>query len=233
MRSGVPLACVLLACAVAGCATAEPTLAGGRTVPPGRSDLAAGGAFRVPVGELVAQPLPEDDEQLLAFGAPGGAAPVVFARHGLDEHLDLGVEASGSSVRASLRGRIPLGSLAHVLIGIVPHAGAVSDLEGNDAFRGGAMLPIVLGAEVFSMYEAWIGARVGLEHVTGELASRSVGLTGVRTGGVVGLGVGFRRLMLLVELAVDHELWWGSLGDTRIERNGVALTPAFALRLRL
>lgn len=228
-----PAALLALALAASGCATAEPTLSGGRTVPAGRSDLALGSAFRVPVGDLVAQPLPEDDEQLLAFGAPSGAAPVVFARHGLSEELELGVEAAGSSLRGNLRGRFPLGSMASLMIGVVPHVGLVSDLDGADALRAGGLVPITLGLEVFSLYEAWIGVRVGLEHVTGELGGRSVGLSGLRTGGVVGLGVGFRRLMVLVELAIDHELWWGSLGDTAIERNGLALTPAFAVRLRL
>lgn len=222
-----------LALALSGCATAEPMLSGGRTVPSGRSDLAGGAAFRVPVGDLVAQPLPDDDERLLAFGAPSGASPVVFVRHGLGEQVDLGVEASGSSLRASLRGRLPLGALAHLMIGLVPHAGFVHDLADGSAFRGGGLLPITLGIEAFSLYEAWIGVRVGLEHVAGELAGRSVALSGLRTGGVVGIGVGFRRLMVLVELAVDHELWWGSLGDSSIERNGLALTPAFAVRLRL
>lgn len=227
------LALALSPCALSACATAEPMLSGGRTVPAGRSDLAGGAAFRVPVGDLVAQPLPDDDQQLLAFGAPSGAAPVVFVRHGLNEQIDLGVEAAGSSVRANLRGRVPLGSLAHLMIGVVPHAGVVHDLADGTAFRGGGLVPIVLGLEAFSLYEAWIGVRIGLEHVTGELAGRSVALSGLRTGGVVGLGVGFRRLMVLVELAVDHELWWGSLGDSAIERSGVALTPAFALRIRL
>ncbi len=208
-------------------------LSGGRTVPPGRSDLGGGAAFRVPVGDLAAQPLPDDDQRLLAFGAPSGAAPVVFVRHGLSEELDLGVEAAGSSVRGNLRLRAPLGSLAHLMVGVVPHAGVVADLNDGTAFRGGGLLPIVLGLELFSMYEAWIGVRVGLEHVSGELGGRSVELSALRTGGVIGLGVGFRRLMVLVELAIDHELWWGSLGDTGIERNGLTLTPAFAVRLRL
>lgn len=215
------------------CATAEPTFAGGRTVPRGRTDLAVGAAVRVPVGDLVAQPSLEARDELLAFGAPGGAAPAAFVRHGLTDELDLGVEAAGSSLRGRLRGRIGLGGLAHLVIGLAPHAGAVYDGSEAAAFRGGVLVPVAITLDLFSLYEVWIGARAGIEHVAGELGDRALSLSGLRTGGVVGLGVGFRRLHVLVELAVDHELWWGALGGRSVERNGIALTPAFAVRLRL
>jgi len=226
-------ALIAVAILASGCATAEPTFTGGRTVPRGRSDLAVGAAVRVPVGDLVAQPLPDDDQRLLAFGAPSGAAPAAFVRHGLTDELDLGVEASGSSLRASLRGRVSLGSLANLVIGVTPHAGAVYDGGDGAAFRGGALVPIAITLDLFSLYEVWIGARAGIEHVSGELGDRAVSLNGLRTGGVIGLAVGFRRFHVLAELAVDHELWWGSLGAEAIERSGVSLTPAFAVRLRL
>ena len=229
MRAALVAAALL----AAGCATAEPTFAGGRTVPRGRTDLAIGAAVRVPVGDLVAQPLPDDDQRLLAFGAPSGAAPAAFVRHGLSDDLDLGAEASGSSLRASLRGRVPLGGFAHLVIGLAPHAGAVYDGGAGAAFRGGALVPIAITLDLFSLYEVWIGARVGIEHVSGELVDRAVSLNGLRTGGVVGLAVGFRRFHVLAELGVDHELWWGALGTGAVERSGVSLTPAFALRLRL
>lgn len=224
---------IVLALLASACATAEPTFAGGRTVPRGRTDLAIGGAVRVPVGDLAVQPLPDDDAGLLAFGAPSGVAPAAFVRHGLTDDLDLGVEAAGSSLRGSVRGRIALGSFAHLLLGAVPHAGAVYDGGEGAAFRGGVLVPAVVTFDLSGLYEAWIGVRAGIEHVTGELLDRGLALSGLRTGGVVGLAVGFSRFHVLLELAVDHELWWGALADDAFERSGVALTPAFALRLRL
>lgn len=229
MRAALIAAAVL----ASGCATAEPTFAGGRTVPRGRTDLAVGAAVRVPLGDLVAQPVPDDDQRLLAFGAPSGVAPTAFVRHGLNDSLDLGVEASGSSLRASLRGRVELGSLAHLVIGLAPHAGAVYDGGDGAAFRGGALVPIAITVDLFGLYEVWLGARAGIEHVSGELDEREVSLSGLRTGGVIGLAAGFRRFHVLIELAVDHELWWGSIGGGSVERSGISLTPAFALRLRL
>jgi hypothetical protein len=180
------------------------------------------------------QPAVDGEDELLVFGAPSGAAPTAFVRHGLSDQLDLGVEVAGSSLRGNFRGRIGLGSLAHLVIGVTPHAGAVYDGNSNAAaFRGGALVPVALTLDISGLYEAWIGVRAGIEHVTGELGESAVSLSGVRAGGVVGLAVGFRRLHVLLELAVDHEHWWGALGDQDVERNGIALTPAFALRLRL
>ncbi|MGB5809907.1 MAG: hypothetical protein WBG86_05205, partial [Polyangiales bacterium] len=57
---------------------------------------------------------------------------------------------------------------------------------------------------------------------------------GVRIGPVVGMALGVRRFHALVELTAAYEHW--SIGDpdgSRLRRNGVALIPGFALRLRL
>jgi hypothetical protein len=187
----------------------------------------------VPVGDLAPQVGTDDASALMSFGAPSGVAPVAFVRHGLSDDVDLGVEVAGSSLRGNLRGQIALGSIAHVMIGAVPSVGALYDGSGGVAFRGGGTVPVAITIDASGLYELWVGARVGLEHVAGELSGRSVDLSGLRTGGVIGMGVGFRNLHLLVELAVDHELWWGSLGDSSVQRNGIALTPAFALRFLL
>lgn len=220
---------------LAGCATAEPILAGGRTTPRDRSDLGLGGAVRVPIGDLAPDQTgaPSDASSLMTFGAPSGAAPVAFVRHGVTNDVELGAEVIGSSLRGTVRGQIRLGSLAHLMIGAAPTVGLIYDGSGGTAVRGGGTVPIAITVDAFGLYELWVGARVGLEHVAGDVSGRSVDLSGLRTGGVIGLGVGFRVLHLLVELAVDHELWWGSLGDSSIVRNGISLTPAFALRFLL
>lgn len=218
-----------------GCAPAMPSFAGGSTVPTGRTDLATGAAYRIPVGDLSPAAVSPGEpgaelDHALSFGAPGGATPLVFVRHGLGSRADLGVEATASSARAHLRGRLPLGT-ASLLFGIAPHVGVAHD--DTSAVRLGGTVPLVLAIDLFSLYEAWIGARITVEHIRGDLGALPVSLTGLRTGGVVGLAVGFRRFHVMMELGVDHELWTGDLGDNAIDANGLVLTPAFAVRLRL
>ncbi len=201
-------------------------------MPIGRSDLALGGAVRVPTGDLAPEAMGDDADQALRYGAPGGAVPVAFFRYGFGDDADLGVEASGTTLRAMLRGRLRLGGFASLMGAIVPHLGVAHD--GSAAVRGGGTLPVVVGFDVLSVLEIWLGVRGAIDHLGGELAGGdTVSLTGVRTGGVVGVAAGFRRLHVLVELGIDHELWLGELAGRSIERNGLALTPGFAVRLRL
>lgn len=212
------------------CAPALPSFAGGRTVPSGRTDLALGGAVRVPVGDMVAPPMGDASDRALALTAVGGATPAAFVRHGLTDDVDLGVEATASSARLLARGRFRSGLMSFVG-GIAPHVG-LAHVDG-ELVRAGATIPLVLAIDVVSAYEIWIGVRAGLEHVFGELGGEAISMTGLRTGGMVGLAVGFRRFSVLVELGVDHELWTGSVGAVRVERSGLVLTPAFGFRLRL
>lgn len=221
-----------------GCATALPGLTGSDVVPVGRSDVAAGAAFRIPVQRL--EGVPGEDESLSA-GAPTGAAPYGAVRHGVTREVDLGAEILGSTARLSVRGRRSLPSGLRLLGAIEPYGGylgtgAREGAEATRAFRGGVSLPLVLGLDITSLYEVWLGLRAGLEHVRGRVGPRGerddLELTGLRTGFLLGLALGFRRLHLLVELAVDHELWWGRRAGRSFERNGIVLNPGVALRLR-
>lgn len=216
-------AAAMSALVLAGCAPTFPSFAGGRTTPPGRSDLALGTAIRVPIGDLA-------DDPTLAPLAPGGVAPGAFARHGLGRDVDLGLEVSGPTARAHLRGQLRSG-MVRVVVGIAPHVG-LGHPDG-DLLRVGGTIPIVLAIDVLSLYEVWIGVRLGVEHLTGAAAGDAISMTGIRTGGVVGLAAGFRRLHVLAELGIDHELWTGEVSDVPVERNGLVLTPAFAVRLRM
>jgi hypothetical protein len=69
--------------------------------------------------------------------------------------------------------------------------------------------------------------------MVGEDAARMDGnLSAFRAGAFLGLAVGIRRVHVLAELAADYEYWRGALGGVAIERQGLALTPGFALRIR-
>lgn len=226
MRGQVGLGLILTY--LVGCAPALPTLSGGRTTPDDRTDLALGGAIRVPVGDLAAQPVEAD--RVLRSAAAGGAVPVAMVRHGVSPDIDLGVESAGTTLRLSARGQLDLGTVG-LMAGVVPHIGLAEDPA--EAGRLGVSLPLVLAVDVLSVAEAWLGVRGTVEHAFGQLDGDALSVTGVRAGGVVGLAVGFRRFHVLLELGVDYERWIGELADREIDRDGVVLTPAFAFRLRL
>lgn len=233
----------LSACAVA-CAPAVPTLSGGRTTPSKRSDVALGSSFRIPVtAEVIPRGQPPGDvrDALLAATVPGGAAPVAFYRYGLGPQTDVGVLVAGTFLQAQLRTTLELVPGLRLVAGLSPGLGTVhpnsAAAPGGLLVRAGGMAPVVLTLDVISLLELWVGTRLGLDTVQGDLdesgGARGVSLHGLRTGGVAGLALGFRRMAVLAELAVDHEFYWGTTGETSVSRGGWVLTPSFALRLRL
>jgi hypothetical protein len=224
---------LLLLVGASGCAPSLPAFAGSRTTPEGRLDAVLGMAGRLPTGDLASG-------DALALAGPGGIAPAGAVRVGVSDDVDLGLVVSSASGRAELRWGTRLGQLrAHV--GLAGFGGyAVTNADANGAqgsgWRAGALLPLTLAFDVAGILEAWIGARFAFERVEGELGPGALGarsaLWGLRGGGVVGLALGFRRVHFLAELAVDGEHWSGQNGGVSLERAGVALTPAFALRIR-
>ncbi len=210
------------------CAPAVPLLGGGTLPPEGRGDVAVGGAARFSYGELrelealaLGEPLEDSDVQ------PSGVSPVVQGRYGLTQEVSLGLTATGaqvaldvglelwadetSSYRPSLRLR-PLAYVAPIGAGQ----------------RVGGDLPLLLAFDVSSVVGLWAGPRVGLESAFGDVGGQALHLLGVRLGGVLGLAFGFKDVHGLVELTVAHERWSGT-----VSASGVALSPAFALRLRI
>jgi len=210
LRSAGPVA--LCAVLLAGCAAALPALPGGRTTPLARTDLALGGAARIPLGNR---------DALGSLG--GGLAPLVAARHGLLLHTDLGLMVVGMLARVELRQEAVLSDdtiRTRLSVAAAPFGGV--DTDG--AATIGAELPLLLGIDGSSVIELWVGCRPAvLRAPYGDGASATVW----RLGAVVGLAVGFRRVHALVELTADYEHRVGPLPD------GVVLTPGFALRLRL
>ncbi|GAB4213141.1 MAG: hypothetical protein OHK0013_36720 [Sandaracinaceae bacterium] len=225
---------LLLALVVQGCAPALPSFAGSRTTPDGRVDVALGMAARIPTGDLAR------DDGLMALAGPGGIAPAGAVRVGLSRELDLGIVVSGAAGRAELRYGGRFGQLrAHLgVAGFGGYATTRVDVMGAQGagWRAGAFVPLTLAFDVAGILEAWLGARFALERVEGALgpsdSHADTRAWGIRAGGVVGLALGFRRVHLLAELAVDGEWWSGRTADVALERAGVALTPAFAVRAR-
>ncbi|MEM7137132.1 MAG: hypothetical protein AAF500_11165 [Myxococcota bacterium] len=225
---------------LSGCATAVPAMVGGSTTPANRTDLGVGGGARVPLGKLKnwdgAEPNFEPD------ASAGGVVPMVYGRYGLTDSWDLGLLVAGTMIRADFRREVLLqdGSTRTAFVmGLAPYGGWVTT-EGpeTEGGRAGFELPLTYGVEIGGLYEFWLGARLSGEWVKGDFERNDVdGLEsgwGVRLGPVIGMALGVRRFHALVELTAAYEHW--SIGDVnggRLRRNGVALIPGFALRLRL
>lgn len=226
-----------------GCAAALPALVGGSTTPTRRGDLLLGGAARVPFGELREPGLvPTGGSRPGRDARASGVVPVVAARYGLAHHLDLGIGASGTTVRAELRREHVLledSTRPSFVYGVAPYVGLVEGRgpDGGRATRFGLDLPVTYAVELGGLYEVWLGVRAGAEGVRGQLGAdgvrEDVRAQKVYGGALFGVGLGFRRLHVLLELTAAYELWWGSHGATPLDRGGFVLTPAFALRFRI
>lgn len=220
--------------AMAGCAPAAPMMLGGSTTPRDRVDVGLGGAVRVPVGDLAPQAIAGENE-LLAFAEPGGVVPLGFARWGFVENWQAGLTITGATARVEVLGEMPISPFARVIAGVAPYGGYAVSKAGeqvSDGYRLGALAPLAIALSAGGILEAWLGARVGAEHAEGTIVTRPGHLSAFRAGAFVGLGVGFRRVHALLELAADYEYWRGALAGQPVERQGLALTPSFALRIR-
>lgn len=231
-------ALTILACLGVGCAAANPSWEGGSTTPEHRTDLAAGAAVRVPVGNMRERGPAESSYRQVAES--GGMVPVAMGRYGLDR-FDLGLMVAGPMVRLDLRREIVLanGSTRKALIfAVSPFAGAIPDDDdrGSGA-RFGGEVRAAYGADIGGLYDVWIGVRLGAEHARGELQLRgdyelATG-TALRAGAVIGMAAGFRRLHAFVEVTAWAEGWFASHGDLDLNRFGLVLTPSFGFRVRI
>lgn len=236
---GVPRWALLL-CLSSACASATPTLSGGSTTPKGRTDLALGGAARVPTGELRdTGPL---GTRLNEAADAGGVVPVAVFRRGLTRHLDLGLMVAGPLGRLEVRGEVGAreGSTRPTwLWAAAPYLGAVPDRDGSGrGVRFGLDVPFVRAIDFGGIYDVWVGPRVGLEGVRGRFRD-DLGAAGegwqlsLRAGAVLGLAAGFRRVHALLEVTVAWEQQWGELQGIDLSRGGLVLIPAFGLRVRI
>ena len=231
----------LFAFSVAGCVSAVPAWTGGSTTPKRRADVAAGGAVRVTLGEGA----PSESRFHDAANA-AGVTPVAMIRYGVARHLDLGVMVAGTNVRAELRREFVLeedttrptivigGSVSY---GYIPN---VADMGSGSRFT--AEIPVAYAVDFGGIYDAWIGARVAAELVTGSFmnnseAPRDASAFAVRAGPMIGLAAGLRRVHAFMELTVAYEHWFGSHeasgGDVSLRRGGWVLLPSFGFRLRI
>lgn len=236
MKRALALLCLLW---LGACAVAPPALSGGSTTPHGRADVAVGGAARVAFGDLRPVAAPDPDGYARDAQATG-IAPVVAARYGVGEHLDLGLGVAGGLARAELRRERVLAegsTRPSVVYGVAPYVGFAEGDPSGRTTRFGLDLPLTYSVDFGGVYELWLGPRVGIEWVRGELPSGGtdgrVRAGKLSAGALLGLALGFRRLHVMLELNAAYERWWGEHGGASLRRGGLVLTPAFALRLRI
>ena len=236
---GLRAALAIALSSLGACASAMPAWEGGSTAPEHRTDLAAGGAVRVPVANMRDPGPPESAYREVAES--GGMVPVAMGRHGLAEGYDLGLMVAGPLVRADLRREVvtSLGTTRKAFVfALAPFAGAIPDDDGRGSgMRFGGEVRASYGADVGGLYDAWIGLRLGVEHARGDLLlSGSYELakgTALRAGAVVGMAAGFRRVHAFIEVTAWAEGWLASHGNLDLNRFGLVLTPSFGLRVRI
>jgi len=223
--------------ALCGCAPATPLLAGARTTPLARGDVLVGAAARVPLGSLrrAAQPSSAESD-LLSLAGREGIVPVAVARIGVGRRMDLGLTVAGSAASVAVRFTVPLDDAGRgsLLLGVAPEVRWAGP-QGLDGVGLGADVFAVVSRSFSGVYEVWTGLRMGLLAGSGHVADRDIEASalGVRAGGLIGLALGLKTVTGMFELALDYESYTGEVGGRRASVRGLALTPAFALRIRL
>ncbi len=228
--------------ALTGCVSAVPAWTGGSTTPKRRADVAAGGAVRIAVGD--AEP---SESRFHEAANTNGVTPVAMVRYGVARHLDLGLMVAGTNVRVEVRREFVLEEdttrPTFVVGGALSYGYIPNVAERGSGSRVAVDVPVAYAVDFGGIYDAWIGARVGAEYITGTFTNNSEtpqdgSAFAVRAGPMIGLAAGLRRVHAFMELTVAYEHWFGSheddaSGSLSLTRGGWVLLPSFGVRLRL
>ncbi len=222
----------------AACGGGAPLLHPAHVLPLGRVSTGAGVtgqfAFRGTGPSRDAGEQKTFEDAIARAALSPGIAPWIGARAGLGEQFEAGCTYTGRSVRADARRAFGDDSVA-VSIGAgasavfsepedrrdegpsTPPSGRVP-LTGPDLHASGYGfdLPVLVGwRSTASIVQGWVGARGGVEHLSGELPLAPAGggpppsaqVTATRwyAGGLVGAAIGLPPLMVAVELDVSYQ----------------------------
>jgi hypothetical protein len=184
----------------------------------------------------------------LASVAPG-VAPMVGARVGLGHEMEGGLAYTARAVRADARRSFDLSRQWSLSVGAggtavirgYQAADALRDLELGALHGWGADLPVLVGfASDGDLYQVWLGARGGWEHVdlgqpsASGASSESVGVaslsaTRLWAGGLLGVAVGFRHVHVSMEMDACYATVAGEYGSTHARVSGLTLAPASSI----
>lgn len=265
----------LAAAALGGCGGGAPLLHPAHALARGKVTAGAGVSGNFAVGEGVVKTRypdgnlypPEERVRLEGFArrtalAPG-VSPWVGARIGLGGDNEAGVTYHGRSLRADARHvfgdqtwALSVGAGASAVLSRVEGTseGTLSSAEGptrNDreltSAGWGLDVPVLVGyRSTASVAQVWLGARGGIERLTGEFAPLGSAQVDGRVryevdnsvmrfygGGLVGAAVGFRPFWVALELNVAYQYAAAEVeapgGKASLDLSGVTIAPAGAL----
>jgi hypothetical protein len=180
---------------------------------------------------------------LNALVAPG-ISPWVSARVGLPSSTEAGLTYTGRTVRVDGRYVIPCGAEWALSLGagasavlLDPDSTTLDSTGGEptgqeaefglDASGWGADIPILLGYQPLDGFvDVWMGARMGFEHISGDLQSQVDDSTSptfdaegnrLWAGLLAGFSLGIPPLWLRFELAGTYHHLWGEVTSGGVE----------------
>jgi len=229
-----------------GAAAATPVAGDTEAVNAGRDRLAAPEVVRDdrPTTELVLPAV------AAGFASRPGVAPVTRATLRLSREVEANMHFGGRDAHLGARylvweARSADAGAATFSVGLDGHAllqGRSTDSYINatsETVRGfGGAVPLILGWQSDAgLLIAYLGAIVGYERITARvlteqpdttITSRGLTLGRFHTTGTLGVGVGFRRVRVIVEMGVRRDSIHGELGDVSQTITLWSLTPAFS-----
>lgn len=244
-RSTAPRAGALAVAAsllLGGCVAALPAATFGPTTPEARTDLAVGSSIRLAraPSRAASETNPDLADVATAFRS-NGFVPLASARYGIGEHRDLGVLVSGSGFRFDLRFEhvTKNGSTRKQFVfGLAPSYLALPVGGGGLGHLVGVEPVVAYSIDFGSLYEVWFGPRLLTQGLFGTLddasgTARQVHGARLELGLTFGVAAGIRRVHGFVEITASREFYFGAFGDASLRVNGMVLTPAFGLRVRI
>lgn len=231
---------------------------GAAAVAPIAGDLGEIRGARDRLGSYAATPSPISTEEALpaialAFGARPGVAPVIRSTVGLSKTVEANVHYGGRDI--SVGGRwlvaewrsadagattLSIGAVGRTLLRYRPADGYLGGVITDDVRGFGGSVPVILGWQSDAgLLIAYLGAIVGYEQVVGRVAfgsdalARKVTIEHVDGAAILGVGVGFRKLRVGVELGARRDWLDATIDDTKGKVSVISLTPAFALGFTL
>ena len=187
---------------------------------------------------------------LVSAAIAPGLAPFLGARVGVGNQYEGGLAYTGRSVRADMRKAFDLSTSWALSVGLGAMAALYGRQQGSDlpnvalgSLHGyGLDLPVLVGWQsTGGLYMLWTGLRGGFEYdvvenVTTEPKDVTIGvppihLDATRTwgGAVLGVATGFRHVHVAIELDASYQYVTGTYNDTKVNVQGLTLTPATAL----
>ncbi len=188
---------------------------------------------------------------VVGFGARPGVAPVVRTTLSLSKVFEASLHYGGRDARVGGRyllwesrsadaGAVTLsiGGDGHVLLRGRPEDGYLNGVASENVRGFGVQAPLLLGWQSDAgLLIAYVGALVGYERITGQIAftgrtgtapAKDVVIGRAHVTGTLGIGLGFRRVRVIVECGARRDFIDARIGDESANVALISLTPAFA-----